>query len=396
MPPGTAINYRQLGFPAWVDDQCLRWGLDSSTYPGHQEADRPDIGSAPNPQHLNRGIDWAGTPDKMMAFAKWLVSIGPPRQPGVYGPPGLEMVIHQSPITGEQVWYPDWVNFQDDLPNHTDHVHTRHSASLPTAGAPPAPSAMTVPLVEKAGGRWGSPSAAWDHLIMRESGGNPTIIQQIIDVNSGGNEAEGLFQITPATWRAHNGVQFAASPRLASPQQQAIVAARIFTANPSGSDWGAGLPGREDAAQLAAGLVPTQDQGEDDTMTGVNVDGLNTVIDKLLEPWPSRSMFADSNNTVDDTVGMLLNVDGNAWNTELILGALLGVPYAVAQVQRAAVGDFPAGARVATDPWLRQIAQDFAVRLAPLCGSWTSGAQLPTLPALPNTMPRRGRLGLLR
>jgi len=115
---------------------------------------------------------------------------------------------------------------------------------------------MTVPLVSRGNGRWGSPSPAWDHLINRESSGIPDIIQQIHDVNSGGNEAEGLFQITPKTWQRHNGTDFAASARRATPQQQAIVAARIFTRNPTGSDWGAGRPGREDPRQLAAGLVP--------------------------------------------------------------------------------------------------------------------------------------------
>ncbi|EFG75294.1 Transglycosylase-like domain protein [Mycobacterium parascrofulaceum ATCC BAA-614] len=127
-----------------------------------------------------------------------------------------------------------------------------------------APPVLTVPLVDNGDGTWGSSSPAWDHLIKRESSGNPTIIQQIIDVNSGGNEAEGLFQITPRTWQANGGTEFAPSPRLATPQQQALVAARIFTRNPSGSDWGAGLPSREDAQQLAAGLVPTTtatDQG---------------------------------------------------------------------------------------------------------------------------------------
>lgn len=115
---------------------------------------------------------------------------------------------------------------------------------------------MTVPLTDLGNGRWGSPSPAWNHLIMRESSGNPTIIQQIHDVNSGGNEAEGLFQITPRTWRGAGGTEFAPSARRATPHQQAIVAARIFLRNPSGSDWGAGRPGREDPRELAAGLVP--------------------------------------------------------------------------------------------------------------------------------------------
>jgi N-acetyl-anhydromuramyl-L-alanine amidase AmpD len=122
-------------------------------------------------------------------------------------------------------------------------------------------SEMTVPLEPLDDGRWGSPSPAWDHLIQRESSGIPDIIQQIIDVNSGGNEAEGLFQITPRTWRAHGGEDFAPSARTATPLQQAIIAARIFTSNPSGGDWGAGRPGREDASELAAGLVPTDSTG---------------------------------------------------------------------------------------------------------------------------------------
>lgn len=119
---------------------------------------------------------------------------------------------------------------------------------------------MTVPLVSLGNGLWGSPSPAWDHLIKRESSGRPTVVQSpsVVDVNTGGNEAEGLFQITPKTWRGAGGEEFAPSARFATPQQQAIVAARIFTRNPTGSDWGAGRPGREDPRQLAAGLVPLE------------------------------------------------------------------------------------------------------------------------------------------
>ena len=124
----------------------------------------------------------------------------------------------------------------------------------------------TVPLVQNPDGTWTSTDPEWAKLIARESSGvNQVQSPNTVDVNTGGNEAEGLFQITPKTWAANGGTQFAPSAIAATPQQQAIIAARILQGNPSGSDWGAGLPGRENAEALLAGLTGGG------TIAGVNV-----------------------------------------------------------------------------------------------------------------------------
>ncbi|QGF20276.1 tape measure protein [Gordonia phage Sixama] len=136
-----------------------------------------------------------------------------------------------------------------------------------------------VPIVMKSDGTWTSPDPAWAHLIQRESGGVPNRIQGIIDANSGGNEASGLFQIAKGTWAGAGGLAFAPTAGQATPEQQAIVAARIFNRS-GGSPWGAGLPGREDEAALRAGLTKKYDRG------GLLKPGKTLVVNKTGKPEP--------------------------------------------------------------------------------------------------------------
>ena len=59
--------------------------------------------------------------------------------------------------------------------------------------------------------------------------------------------------------------------------------------------------------------------------------------------WPSRAIFADGTEGVDDTVGMILNSDGNIWDIFVILGALSGISEHIARVKRLANGEGPNG-----------------------------------------------------
>jgi hypothetical protein len=88
--------------------------------------------------------------------------------------------------------------------------------------------------------------------------------------------------------------------------------------------------------------------------------------------WYSRAMFglaAEPAGGVDDTVGMLLNADANAWNLLMVLGALLGVEHDMAAIKDAAAGKFPKGGYIAENKWLQARATEFAKLIEPLCGA---------------------------
>lgn len=130
LPNGSQILYGAPGFPQWVYELGSAFGLKASTYPGHQEGQRAEKGFAPNPNGLNRGIDWVGSVDDMQRFADYLLSIRGE----------LEQVIWENPQTGKRVGVAggDDVSttgyYAQDYAGHRDHVHTRQSKPIPLEG----------------------------------------------------------------------------------------------------------------------------------------------------------------------------------------------------------------------------------------------------------------------
>lgn len=244
----------------------------------------------------------SNTPE-MLSFARYMAAN--------YGAALAELIYHDPAFSGQQVdegkIVPD--SFFAGAGDHTNHVHlaAHNPLPLPTA-ATPAPQAQpqaagvtTVPLIQKPDGTWTSPDPAWAALIARESGGNPTITQGVQDANSGGNEATGLFQIARGTWAGNGGEEFAPIAGQATPQQQAIVAARIFEKS-GGQPWGAGLPGRENEDALRAGLVssapsaPPATPGTPSTTPGATDDSSSTSTSRGKPPEdPSVATFTFQN-----------------------------------------------------------------------------------------------------
>ncbi|MGW8935980.1 phage tail tape measure protein [Gordonia terrae] len=241
----------------------------------------------------------SNTPE-MLSFARYMAQN--------YGAALAELIYHDPAFSGQQVdegkIVPD--SFFAGAGDHTNHVHLAAHNPLPLPSAAPAPQAQpggvtTIPLIQKPDGTWTSPDPAWAALIARESGGNPTITQGVQDANSGGNEATGLFQIARGTWAGNGGEEFAPIAGQATPQQQAIVAARIFEKS-GGQPWGAGLPGRENEDALRAGLVssapsaPTAMPGAPSTTPGATDDSSSTSTSRGKPPEdPSVATFTFQN-----------------------------------------------------------------------------------------------------
>lgn len=80
--------------------------------------------------------------------------------------------------------------------------------------------------------------------------------------------------------------------------------------------------------------------------------------------WPSRAVFRDSDQGVDKGVGMLLNTDGNAWDTKVIVSAMLGDEKNLARIKRVADGEGPAGDNPAAVKYAQSIYKAITERQA--------------------------------
>lgn len=129
LPAGTDTGGYGTGtgdvFPPWVMAIADHFGIKPSTYAGHQETNRNEPGFAPNPNNLNRGIDWSGPVENMQRFAEYVASI-----------PGMEQVIWMNPSTGQKVGVAGGNRvgdgyYADAWGGHQNHVHTRQSMPIP-------------------------------------------------------------------------------------------------------------------------------------------------------------------------------------------------------------------------------------------------------------------------
>lgn len=255
LPVGSSISYGAEGFPAWVYEVGKRFGVQPSTYPGHQEK-----------SGQNKGIDWSGSVANMQRFAEYLKGIAPE----------LEQVIWMNPETGEQIGVADGQlvgpgtsqpgYYRDDWSGHTDHVHTRQSFAFGGDDSGPAKGiddttgsntgALTTGQGEGSTGSGGS-SGGFGAKV----GGGVSSFG-----NSGGaskyntkEEAEkaGVVPVWVENWPA-------ATSGSVSGEESGSGALTSNTASPDGSGSGAGsTPGGAPDGSSAGGLTSTGDPTKD-------------------------------------------------------------------------------------------------------------------------------------
>ncbi|TGD84842.1 hypothetical protein BayCH28_23225 [Mycolicibacterium sp. CH28] len=103
---------------------------------------------------------------------------------------------------------------------------------------------------------------------------------------------------------------------------------------------------------------------------------------KILGMWPSRSVYRDDDHAVDDTIGMLLNIDASTYDILIENQALMGDPVSLAKIRRLADGHGPGARNIDGSPneWAidrARIVQARAERLAAVFGWQATDAPAP-------------------
>jgi hypothetical protein len=94
------------------------------------------------------------------------------------------------------------------------------------------PNVVAVPPSRPPGGVMSPGSVPPNRIVQCESGGNPRAVN-----TSNPDRPAGLYQITTATWLGNGGGQYAPTADLATPAEQAIVAARIWDGGRGAGQW---------------------------------------------------------------------------------------------------------------------------------------------------------------
>jgi hypothetical protein len=138
---GTNISYGGKGFPPWVYQLADQYGVEASTYSGHQEK-----------SGQNRGIDWRpkgfapDSPEGAAALERFANAL--------QSAPGVEQIIYENPLTQSRVGRdpgdrgPDQTiddYYRDDWAGHRDHVHTRFATGLISGDPAAAGGSAPVP-----------------------------------------------------------------------------------------------------------------------------------------------------------------------------------------------------------------------------------------------------------
>lgn len=257
LPNGTDIRQGAPGFPSWVYQVASAFGLQASTYAGHQE----DKGQG------NQGIDWWGPVENRQRFAEWLAQNR--------GMPGLEDVIFENPNTGQDIGVNNgrlvgtpgsadpgyFRRGKNDFADHRDHVHTTQSESLGLPGAPQATDSLNGlasaanSAANALGGPGGGWNADWNTMAQKEASGNWSA--------NTGNGFYGGLQFTQPSWDAAGGGQYAPRADLASPYQQALTAEQLLQMQGPGA-WpntftpGSAGPAAPGAGPMYPGIGPSQ------------------------------------------------------------------------------------------------------------------------------------------